>query len=133
MTAIALTLSGQAMAQMTPKGTPPAPAGQPVNPPAGATPSDQATAPSANTAGKSANATAPANLTVGLAVKDKTGAGIGQITDLKPDASGAQMATIKMSTGSFTVAASSLAVQDGAASINLTKADIDKMIAKPGG
>jgi len=64
-------------------------------------------------------------------VKDNTGATIGQITDLKSDASGHQMATIKMGTNTFAVDASKLAVQDGAAVINLNQQQLHDMIPKP--
>jgi hypothetical protein len=64
-------------------------------------------------------------------VKDNTGATIGQITELKPDASGHQMATIKMGTSTFAVDASKLDVQDGAAVINLSQQQLNAMIPKP--
>ncbi|MHB8530343.1 MAG: hypothetical protein ACYC8V_12655 [Caulobacteraceae bacterium] len=88
--------------------------------------------PPAATTGAQANANAavPA-LTSGLAVKDNTGATIGQIASLQTDASGKQMAVIKMGTDTFSVAVTSLAVQDGAAVINLTHAQLNDMLHKP--
>jgi hypothetical protein len=80
--------------------------------------------------------TAPATgaLTVGLPVKDKTGAVIGQITDLKPGPGG-QQATVKMGEQSFSIGAQSFVVLNGAAVINATEAQLKAMIAgasKPG-
>jgi hypothetical protein len=75
-----------------------------------------------------------ATLAVGLPVKDKTGVVIGQITDLKPGAGG-QQATVKMGDQSFSIGAQSFVVQDGAAVINATEAQLKAMIssaAKPG-
>jgi uncharacterized Zn-binding protein involved in type VI secretion len=63
-------------------------------------------------------------------VKDNTGATIGQITQLKPDASGKQVATIKMGSDTFAVDGANLAVQDGAATINATQAELQGMIKK---
>jgi len=103
----------------------------PVNPAPGPSEPAAAAAPAAATgAAANANATAAA-VTPGLTVKDNTGAAIGQITAVAPDASGAQMATIKMGADSFSVAASSLAVDNGAAVINLTGAQLHDMIHKP--
>ena len=91
-------------------------------------------APSASTgAAANTNATAAAPtvpVTAGLTVKDNTGAAIGQVADVKTDASGKSMATIKMGTKSFQVPASNLAVENGAATINLTKAQIDAQLPK---
>jgi len=63
-------------------------------------------------------------------VKDNTGATIGQITQVKPDASGKQTATIKMGAESFAVDTSALVVQNGAAVINSTQAELEGMIKK---
>jgi hypothetical protein len=81
-------------------------------------------------AAASTSTTAPASgaLTVGLPVKDKTGAVIGQITDLKPGAGG-QQATVKMGDQSFAIGAESFVVQNGAAVINATAAQLKQMIA----
>jgi hypothetical protein len=106
-------------------------AGEPVNPAPGASAPAAEAAPAAATgAAANANATAPA-VTAGLTVKDNTGAAIGQITALAPGPSGAQMATIKMGADTFTVAASSLVVDNGAAVINLTAAQLHDMLHKP--
>jgi hypothetical protein len=71
-----------------------------------------------------------ASAAVGMSVKDSTGATIGQITAIGPDATGKNMATIKMGAQSFSVDASSLAVQGGAATINQTRAQIEQQIPK---
>lgn len=77
-----------------------------------------------------AEASAASSLSAGLAVKDKTGATIGQVADVKADASGKTMATIKMGADTFAVDAASLAVDDGAAVINATQAEIKDMMKK---
>jgi hypothetical protein len=84
--------------------------------------SSAATGAQANT-----NATTP-SLSMGMTVKDNTGAALGKIIKLSADSSGGSVATIKMANGSFQAPAASLAVQDGAATINLTKAEIDAQI-----
>jgi len=107
---------------------------------AGAPALAQSAAPSAPAAGSPASTQAPAEtpaagaLSVGLPVKDKTGAVIGQITDLKPGAGG-QQATVKMGDQSFAIGAQSFVVMNGAAVINATQAQLKAMIAsaaKPG-
>lgn len=84
-----------------------------------------------STAPPSASSTQPgAAITAGLPVKDKTGAVIGEITQVKPDASGKQLATIKMGDDSFAVDAAALAVENGAAVINATQAELKAMMPK---
>jgi hypothetical protein len=98
----------------------------PATPPAATPPESSTAAPAASAAtGSSAdtNATAPA-FAVGTPVKDNTGAVIGSISELKPGATGAQMATIKMGSDQFAVATSGLAMQNGAAVINMTQAEL---------
>ena len=98
-----------------------------------AAPSGPATAPAAPGAGSAASAVAPATtLTVGLPVKDKTGATIGEIADLKADNAGGKTATVKMGEQSFAIGAQSFVVQNGAAVINATQAELKAMIAKAG-
>ena len=87
---------------------------------------DPAAAGSATTAATSA----PAAVTSGLTVKDKTGVAIGQVTDVKADGAGKQVATIKMGADSFAVDTASLAVDNGAATINATQAEIKAMLPK---
>ena len=65
-------------------------------------------------------------------MKDKTGAVIGSIADLKPDSAGGQTATVKMGEQSFAIGAQSFVVQDGSAVINATQAELKAMIAKAG-
>jgi len=82
--------------------------------------------------GKAANTSAKTSgLATGMTVKDNTGAAIGQIGGITADASGKSMATIKMGADSFVVSGSDLTVKGGAATINLTKAQIDAMVHKP--
>jgi len=140
---LALAVAGQAFAAApkapagdTDQTTPPATSS---TPPAttGAT-TDQSTAPSAapsaGTAGSNSSATAgataktaPASFTVGESVKDNTGADIGTITSLT-GAGDQQMAVIKMGDKSFQVQSSKLGSTNGAAEINMTKAQIDGML-----
>jgi hypothetical protein len=94
--------------------------------------SDEATeaAPAASSpSGADASATA-ATLAVGATVKDKTGASIGQVTAVKPDPGGKQVATIKMGTDTFAVETDKLAIADGSATINATQAELKAMLAK---
>jgi hypothetical protein len=92
----------------------------------GAAPSD-ATPPAAT---GTTSAAAAAKVAAGQSVKDNTGAVIGQVTEVKPDATGKATATIKMGADSFAVDTSALAVEDGAAVINATQAEIQAMMKK---
>jgi hypothetical protein len=94
-------------------------------PPAGAA-SSSAASPSASSA-PSAGASA---VMAGQVVKDKTGAPIGKVTEVKPDAAGKQVATIQMGADVFAVDTSALAVDNGAATINATQAEIKGMMKK---
>jgi hypothetical protein len=113
-----------------------APAGTPAaasaSAPASAQSAPSESAPAASTgaaANTSANTPAPTQpLATGMTVKDNTGASIGQIAKLAADSSGKTMATIKMGADTFQAPAEVLAVQDGAATINLTKAEIDAQL-----
>jgi len=117
---IALPAAAQTAGSMTDKA--------PTSPPA----ADSTAAPpsTASTGGAADASAATAALAVGLTVKDNTGAAIGMITQLKPDASGKQVATIKMGADTFAVDGSNLAVQDGAAVVNATQAELQSMIKK---
>jgi hypothetical protein len=97
-----------------------------ASPPAGA-PESMPAAGAATGAQANTNATMT-SLAMGMTVKDNTGAAIGKITKLGADSSGASVATITMANGAFQAPATALAVQDGAATINLTKAEIDAQI-----
>jgi hypothetical protein len=140
--ASALAFGGAALAQSTPPATPapsaPPPAAtspaMPVNPSPtpGAMPGTTPPAASTMPAEPPAQPAPGAGLTVGMQLKDNAGVAVGQISDLKPDASGAQMATIKMGADSFTVAAAALVVQNGAAVINMTQAQLQAQVHKPG-
>lgn len=82
-------------------------------------------------AGASTSSTgAAATVTAGQPVKDKNGAMIGSVTEVKTDASGNKVATIKMGADSFAVDASALAVDKGAVVINSTQAEIKSMLPK---
>jgi hypothetical protein len=65
-----------------------------------------------------------------MPVKDKAGARIGMVSDVKPDATGKQVATIKMGADTFAVDTSALAVDNGAATINATQAELKSMLPK---
>ena len=90
----------------------------------------QTTAPAAPAQDPAAAATpAPAPVTAGQPVKDNSGAVIGSIAEVKPDATGKTMATIKMDDKTFAVDVAMLAVRDGATLINASKAEIEAMLA----
>jgi hypothetical protein len=86
---------------------------------------DPTTAPAAATAPPT---TAAAPVTAGQPVKDNSGAVIGSIAEVKPDATGKTMATIKMDDKTFAVDVAMLAVRDGATLINASKAEIEGML-----
>jgi len=91
----------------------------------GQTPSSSAD--SATAAGANASATT-GGFQVGEPVKDNTGATIGQIAALSPGSGGQTMAVIKMGSDSFQVATDRLGSANGAATINLTQAQIASMV-----
>jgi hypothetical protein len=105
---IALAFAAPALAQTT---APAAPAQDPAAA-AATTPAPAAAAP----------------VTAGQPVKDNTGVVIGSVAEVKPDATGKSMATIKMDDKTFAVAVNNLAVQDGATLINASKAEIEGML-----
>ena len=130
----ALAVAGQTLAATPPSNMPPtdapmqstAPSSSPdasTTPPAGASTS----APSGSAADTSATAAAP-SLSVGEPVKDNTGATIGAIASLNTGTNGQQMAVIKMGNDTFQAPADRLGVTDGAATINLSQAQITTMI-----
>jgi hypothetical protein len=90
--------------------------------------SEPAASAAASGQGASTTAAAP-TLSVGQPVKDKTGVVIGEIADLKPDSAGGQTATVKMGDKSFAIGSQSFVVQDGAAMLNATQAELKAMIA----
>lgn len=83
----------------------------------------------ADAQGADVNATA-STLAVGASVKDKTGATIGSVSDVKADAAGKQVATIKMGADTFTVDTEKLAIADGSATINATADELKAMLKK---
>ncbi len=86
----------------------------------------QTAAPAQDPAASAAPAAAP--VAAGQPVKDNTGAVIGSVAEVKPDAAGKSMATIKMDDKTFAVDVKNSAVQDGATVINATKAEIEGML-----
>ena len=107
----ALAWNAQALAQPSKPGA--------VNPPRAGT-------------GTAANATATASgLSVGLTVKDSSGATVGRLAGLKTDASGKQMATIRMGADDVVVEADKLTAEDGAATVSLTQAELKSMTKRP--
>ena len=107
---IALAIAAPALAQTT------APATPTQDPAASAAPAPAAAAAVA------------APVTAGQPVKDNSGAVIGSVAEVKPDATGKSMATIKMDDKTFAVAVNNLAVRDGATLINASKAEIEGML-----
>jgi len=127
--AAALPAAAQTTGAATTTKTPAAPPAADATMPPATTGSAATTAAPTAPAGTAADTSASAaTLAVGLSVKDNTGATIGQVTQLKPDASGKNVATIKMGADTFAVDAANLAVQDGAAVINATQAELQTMI-----
>lgn len=128
--AVTLSIPAMAAAQATSSGgySSSQPSSSSTSPSGSATSpsSSSSTAPSSATSG----ATTGAAVTAGLPVKDKTGMQIGQVTDVKADASGKQVATIKMGADTFAVDTSALAVDKGAATINATQAELKAMLPK---
>lgn len=110
---IALAIAAPALAQTT------APAAPAQDPAAAAAPAPAAEA---------APAAAATPVTAGQPVKDNTGVVIGSVAEVKPDATGKSMATIKMDDKTFAVAVNNLAVRDGATLINASKAEIEGML-----
>lgn len=117
LSAIALAVPAIAAAQAT------GGASSSTSPAAGSTAASQPSASTDATAGA-------ATVKAGLQVKDKTGANIGQVTDVKADASGKQVATIKMGADTFAVDTSALAVDNSGATINATQAELKAMLPK---
>jgi hypothetical protein len=91
---------------------------------------DQTTAPAAaaQDPAAAAPATAAAPVAAGQPVKDNSGTVIGSVAEVKPDATGKSMATIKMDDKTFAVDVANLAVRDGATLINASKAEIEGML-----
>lgn len=138
--ALALSVAAPAFAQDTESQQPATSSASPsaadpsagypaTSPPSGSSMGGSSMSGSAAGAGADASATA-ATLAVGATVKDNTGASIGTVTDLKPDATGKQVATIKMGADTFAVETDKLAVADGAATINASQAELKAMLKK---
>ncbi|HLK23549.1 MAG TPA: hypothetical protein VKT30_02715 [Caulobacteraceae bacterium] len=137
LAAASLVFAGPALA-----ATPPPAGGAPATPPTAApttpppapsTAGAPTTTPPADSTAGAPSATAAgvnASVTVGMPVKDNTGAQIGQVSAVGPDSSGKTMATVKMGAQVFSVDASVLAVAGGAATINATKAQIEAQLPK---
>ncbi|HZZ87080.1 MAG TPA: hypothetical protein VFE13_01995 [Caulobacteraceae bacterium] len=120
------------------QSTPPATSSRTTQPPASTTPSTSpgsspTGSPSDTSATARSGAAAPAALTVGEPVKDNTGATIGAISSVSTGANGQQMAVIKMGSDTFQVSSDKLGVADGAATINLSQAQISGMLHPPAG
>lgn len=101
------------------------PAPAPTTPAAPAAP----TAPPAATTAPAApvDPTAPA---IGMPVKDVAGATFGEVALLTTDAAGAKLVTIKIGDEAFTVGADKLRVENGAAQIFATQAQIKELMKK---
>lgn len=128
--AAALTFTAPALAQqpMPATGAAGATGGQSMSAPS--TGAGTAPTTSASQATTAESAGSNANVTAGMTVKDNTGAAIGQVTDVKADASGAKLATIKMGSQTFAVETTKLGVSNGAATINATQAELQSMLKK---
>lgn len=125
-------------------GAPPAPPAPsaPTMPPTAPTTNGDPSAPAAPASGAdtSASSAAPASPTagaptgVGLAVGsqiiDNQGALVGAVTAISNGADGKPVATVNLDDKTFAVPISSLLVQDGKGTINLTRAQIQAMVAR---
>jgi len=117
--AVALATAAPALAQTTTA---------PAQDPAAGPPASAAAASSGPGAAAPAAPAAAAPVAAGQPVKDNTGAVIGSVAEVKPDATGKSMATIKMDDKTFAVDVANLAVQDGATVINATKTELEGML-----
>jgi hypothetical protein len=119
----AVPFLGFAQMRSAPAAATPMPGNPESTPPAASADTQTKTDTQAKTGTKAdTNATTP-SLKSGMTVKDSTGATIGKIAKLDNDT-----ATIKMSSGTFTAPTSTLAVEGKAATINMTKADIEAQV-----
>jgi hypothetical protein len=90
-----------------------------------------AAAPAATSSAAAAPAAATsAAVTAGLPVKDKNGKPIGKVSQVKTDSSGKTIATIRMGADEFGVNASSLAVDNGTATLNVTKSELNSYLGR---
>ena len=122
--AIVLPVAAQAA-----QAAPPAADTSTPPPPAASAPSDSASGSTASQPAATASATA--QVAAGQPVKDKTGATIGEVTDVKPSPGGdKQLAVIKMGDQSFAVDTAALVVQNGSATINASKSELLAMISQ---
>jgi hypothetical protein len=131
----ALTVAPAAFAQSSGSATASDQSATSSTPPASGDTTGAASSSTSTDAGASAGASsagqagADASVTTGMTVKDKSGASIGQVAEVKSDG-GKTMATIKMGAETFAVDAANLAVDGGAATINATQAEIQQMLKK---
>lgn len=110
LTAVAAAWGAQALAQSSGSTA--------VNPPAAT--------------GSTTNTTATAgDLKTGLSVKDSAGASVGTLTGLKTDASGKRWATIRIGSDDVSIEADKLTAKDGAATVNMTQAELKGLAKKP--
>jgi len=120
--AISLAFAAPAMAQRSP---------MPATPePTQSMPATEAAPSTAETATDARSAGADVAVTSGMPVRDNTGAIIGSVSGVQPGANGDQQATIKMGARSFTVDTNRLMVSGGAATINASESQIDRMLPK---
>jgi hypothetical protein len=89
-----------------------------------------AAAPAAPSSTTAAPAAGSAAVTAGLPVKDRNGKSIGKVSQVKTDPSGKTIATIRMGADEFGVNASSLAVDNGTATLNVTKSELNSYLGK---
>lgn len=115
----------------------------PPTPPAAPTTNGDTSAPAAPTSGSDAAATgrmgpaeaaSPAPTGIGLGIGsqiiDNQGALVGPVTAISNGADGKPVATVMLDDKTFAVPISSLLVQDGKGTINLTRAQIQAMVTR---
>lgn len=131
LTAVLLAIPTITLAQAADTDQPGAASSPPSSSTTGASPSSDAAGRAASgSTSMTSPSTAGATVTAGLPVKDKSGATIGSVTEVKSDAAGNKVATIRMGADTFAVDTSALAVDHGAAVINATQAEIKSMMSK---
>jgi hypothetical protein len=110
---------------------------QPVATTPAASPTPAAAPPAASaiaTLGVASNATANVSqtteLALGLPVKDRLGVVIGQVSNIEADRKYGQLVTIQMGEESFRLPSDRFGLWGGAATINLTQADIEDQLRR---
>ena len=87
--------------------------------------------PPAATGATSDTTTTSGGLKAGLSVKDSAGVAVGTLSELKTDASGKRWATIRVGADDVSVEADKVKAKDGAATVDMTQAQLKGLVKKP--